>query len=74
MTMMEGIIQQDEAEQRHDAGLPDVSLVIGRYGDATTGARLLCVGGLHGNEPAGVYALQRAVSYTHLTLPTSFSG
>lgn len=32
---------------------------IGTYGKAATGPRFICVAGIHGNEPAGVIALQR---------------
>lgn len=35
--------------------------VIGRYG-AEPGPRLICVGGLHGNEPSGVLALRRVLA------------
>ena len=67
MTTLEGAKQRSEAGQQCETGqlrgadLSDVSLLIGRYGDAATGSRLLCVGGLHGNEPAGVYALRRVI-------------
>ena len=33
--------------------------VIGEYGDATRGPTLLCIAGMHGNEPSGVHALRR---------------
>ena len=36
--------------------------VIGWVGGATAGPLLLCVGGLHGNEPAGVRALEEVVA------------
>jgi len=39
--------------------LADLPRVLGAVGAADQGATLLCVGGLHGNEPAGVRALQR---------------
>ena len=35
-----------------------VDRVLGRVRGARSGPTLLCVGGMHGNEPAGVYALQ----------------
>lgn len=40
---------------------PDVlsDRLIGRYGGGSDGPLLLCIGGLHGNEPAGVEALRR---------------
>jgi succinylglutamate desuccinylase len=36
--------------------------VLGRLGDPRRGASLICVGGVHGNEPAGVLALQRILA------------
>jgi len=36
-----------------------VPRLLGRVGDPRSGPTLVCVGGLHGNEPAGVLALQR---------------
>jgi len=36
--------------------------VLGRVRGATAGPTLLCVGGLHGNEPAGVLALRRVLA------------
>ena len=46
--------------------------VIGRYG-TLPGPRLICLGGLHGNEPAGVLALRRVLSTLHETKPP-FNG
>jgi len=42
--------------------------IIGRYG-ALPGFRLICIGGLHGNEPAGVLALRRVFSFLHDARP-----
>lgn len=42
--------------------------VIGRYG-SPPGPRLICIGGLHGNEPAGVLALQRVLATLHAEKP-----
>ncbi|MFQ5413507.1 MAG: succinylglutamate desuccinylase/aspartoacylase family protein [Phycisphaerae bacterium] len=36
-----------------------VTRVLARRGDASHGATLVCIAGLHGNEPAGVFALRR---------------
>ena len=38
--------------------------IIGRFG-AAPGPRLICLGGLHGNEPAGVLALRRVLETLH---------
>lgn len=37
--------------------------VIGRHVSAEAGPTLVCVGGLHGNEPAGYQALERVTAY-----------
>jgi predicted deacylase len=39
-----------------------VERVLGRISGSQTGPTLICVGGLHGNEPAGVSALQRILA------------
>jgi predicted deacylase len=36
--------------------------VLGRLGDPRRGASLICIGGVHGNEPAGVLALNRILA------------
>lgn len=43
---------------------PDASAgrIIGTYGDDASGPLLLCVGGIHGNEPSGVVALRRVIA------------
>lgn len=43
--------------------------LIGRYGGDPDGPLLLCVGGLHGNEPAGVHALRRVLATLSETRP-----
>ena len=35
---------------------------IGRYGERTAGPLVICIGGMHGNEPAGVFAAQQVLS------------
>lgn len=42
--------------------------IIGRYG-SLPGPRLICLGGLHGNEPAGVLALRRVLATLRETKP-----
>ena len=53
-------LQQPAAESlglpRESAAMPRI---LGDVGSATDGPTLIVVGGLHGNEPAGVGALQR---------------
>jgi succinylglutamate desuccinylase len=39
----------------------DVPRVLGTYGGTTAGPLVICLGGIHGNEPAGVLAAQRVV-------------
>jgi len=46
--------------------------VIGRFG-TPPGPRLICLGGLHGNEPAGVLALRRVFETLHDSRPP-FNG
>ncbi|MCA9243429.1 MAG: succinylglutamate desuccinylase/aspartoacylase family protein [Phycisphaerales bacterium] len=43
--------------------------VIGRYGGDTLGPTLVCITGLHGNEPAGVAAATRVLDYLHKHKP-----
>lgn len=52
---------------RADVGLPS-ERIIGRFG-APPGPRLICIGGLHGNEPAGVLALRRVLESLHALRP-----
>jgi len=58
----EGRSESDERLSRQD-GL-ESDRVIGRYG-VLPGPRLICLGGLHGNEPAGVLALRRVLATLH---------
>ncbi|HSM08006.1 MAG TPA: succinylglutamate desuccinylase/aspartoacylase family protein [Gemmatimonadota bacterium] len=46
------------------AAAPDASggRIIGTYGNDASGPLLLCVGGIHGNEPSGVVALRRVIT------------
>jgi Succinylglutamate desuccinylase / Aspartoacylase family len=39
----------------------DIERVLGRINGGGPGSTLICVGGVHGNEPAGVLALQRVL-------------
>ncbi len=43
------------------AAIPDVSRILGRATAARPGPTLILVGGMHGNEPAGVKALQQVL-------------
>lgn len=47
--------------------------LLGRYGGRPGGPLLLCVGGLHGNEPAGVDALRRVLERLDRVRP-AFTG
>ncbi len=47
--------------------------IIGRYGDAASGPLVLCVGGIHGNEPSGVIALRRVIARLEARQP-AFRG
>ena len=47
-----------------------VERVLGRVRGAHAGPTLLCVGGLHGNEPAGVRACERVVAALRAAAPT----
>jgi succinylglutamate desuccinylase len=38
-----------------------VPRVLGTYGGQSEGPLMLCLGGIHGNEPAGVVAAQRVI-------------
>ncbi|MDA0667283.1 MAG: succinylglutamate desuccinylase/aspartoacylase family protein [Planctomycetota bacterium] len=43
--------------------------ILGRYDGQEGGPLLLCLGGIHGNEPAGVHALQRVFEVLRKTQP-----
>ncbi|MEM7368750.1 MAG: succinylglutamate desuccinylase/aspartoacylase family protein [Bacteroidota bacterium] len=51
----------------------DVRRVIGSFGKGEQGPLLFCIGGIHGNEPAGVLALQRVIDRLE-TLNPPFAG
>jgi len=57
------------------AVLPDASheRVLGTYGDDASGPLILCVGGIHGNEPSGVVALRRVIARLEARKP-AFHG
>lgn len=40
----------------------EISRMIGEFGDAAQGATLIFTAGVHGNEPAGVFALRKVLS------------
>ena len=46
---------------------------IGHYSTGVEGPTLVCVGGIHGNEPAGVFALERVFQVLHEARP-AFRG
>lgn len=43
------------------SGAASLDRVLGRVAGASPGPLLVCIGGIHGNEPAGVVALQRVL-------------
>lgn len=43
------------------AALTDIPRVLGQYGGAMPGPLVICIGGMHGNEPAGVFAARRVL-------------
>jgi predicted deacylase len=54
-------------------GANDFPREVGRYGGDRAGPLVICIGGMHGNEPAGVFAAQRVVRALKSTNP-QFSG
>jgi len=42
---------------------------LGTYGGQTAGPLVICIGGIHGNEPAGALALQRVLRRLHEAAP-----
>lgn len=40
----------------------DERRILGRYGDDARGPLVLCVAGIHGNEPSGVHAVRRVIA------------
>lgn len=50
---------------------PSDPRILGRYGaDAGRGPLVVCIGGIHGNEPAGVAALRRVIARLEESRPT----
>ena len=52
---------------------PGFSRILGRHRGDEPGATLLCVAGVHGNEPGGVLALQRVFEQLRRLCP-AFAG
>jgi succinylglutamate desuccinylase len=48
---------------------PSLPRVLGTYERQTAGPLLICIGGMHGNEPAGVIAAQRVLQTLHTQQP-----
>lgn len=61
---MNGIAEIEELRSEL-AGEMNLNRVIGKYSQDRPGPTLICIGGMHGNEPAGVTALQRVLDYLH---------
>lgn len=58
------------AMSSHTLALPqDLPRVLGTYGGHTDGPLVICLGGIHGNEPAGVIAAQRVLEWLHTHQP-----
>lgn len=51
----------------------DLARIIGRYTRNVKGTLFIIIGGIHGNEPAGIEALQRVFQYLHHAKP-EFAG
>ncbi len=43
--------------------------IIGKYGSPQSDTLILCIGGMHGNEPAGVRALEKVFEFLYDTRP-----
>lgn len=52
---------------------PEVPRVLGTYGGTSDGPLVICLGGIHGNEPAGVCAVQRVLGWLATQQP-AFRG
>ncbi|HNJ39741.1 MAG TPA: succinylglutamate desuccinylase/aspartoacylase family protein, partial [Acidobacteriota bacterium] len=48
---------------------PQFHRIIGTYGGTAPGPQVICIGGIHGNEPAGVHALKRVIHQLNETRP-----
>ncbi len=57
------------AVETRDATDLTIEREIGRYGGTETGPLVICIGGIHGNEPAGVTALRNVLRRLHETRP-----
>lgn len=53
--------------------LTDIPRELGGYGGATPGPLVICIGGMHGNEPAGIFAAHRVLQALQSTQP-AFHG
>ncbi len=51
----------------------EVPRKLGSYGGTTPGSLVICIGGMHGNEPAGIFAARRVLHHLHTTQP-AFRG
>jgi succinylglutamate desuccinylase len=47
----------------------DIPRELGSYGGTTPGPLVICIGGMHGNEPAGVFAARRVLQTLQSTHP-----
>ncbi|MGE0826250.1 MAG: succinylglutamate desuccinylase/aspartoacylase family protein [Candidatus Binatia bacterium] len=48
---------------------PDLPRVLGAYGGQLDGPLFICLAGIHGNEPAGIFAAQRVLQALHERRP-----
>jgi succinylglutamate desuccinylase len=49
--------------------LTEIPRELGRYGGTTPGPLVICIGGMHGNEPAGLFAARRVLEALRTTQP-----
>ncbi|MGE0681713.1 MAG: succinylglutamate desuccinylase/aspartoacylase family protein [Candidatus Binatia bacterium] len=47
----------------------DIPRELGGYGGTTPGPLVICIGGMHGNEPAGIFAARRVLQTLQTTQP-----
>jgi succinylglutamate desuccinylase len=64
------LVETGAVRETHD---PAAERLIGHYRGETAGPTLLCVAGIHGNEPAGVFALRRVLDELNRLRPP-FAG
>ena len=62
MTILEADRNSPEPSRQAREPKPPAQRVIADLGDPQLGPTVLCVGGIHGNEPAGVAALERVAA------------